>query len=162
MIYVHAVPGKTGRAGSTPPCFSSPCLSLVPESEVPSGSRAGPRPATVICRSNRPRSRRPWSCRSPFGSRPTLRKADSCGVIDSMILSRRRRRDRILSHHTTKPSRHAGRALLDPTLNVDAAFRSDPDTFGLAIVIGVANRLVSSRTLVQTRLDLLARVKIEM
>ena len=38
--------------------FSSPCRLLMPESKVPSGSRAGRPPATVVCRSNRPRSRR--------------------------------------------------------------------------------------------------------
>ena len=53
----RAVSDNTRRARSIPLMFSSPCRLLMPESKVPSGSRAGRPPATAVCRSNRPRSR---------------------------------------------------------------------------------------------------------
>ncbi len=69
---------------------------------------------------------------------------------------------RIPSTNLGRSHNHRLALVGEGTLNEDAAFRSDSDAFGLPVVIGAADGLVSCWTLVQTGLDRLACVDIEM
>ena len=64
-----------------------------------------------------------------------------------------------MNDHRLEPQRL--RLLGSPALHEDAAFRSDSDTFDLAIVIGVADWLVRGGTFVQIRIERLALIETE-